>query len=61
MVNEQPKRFFCGTNEICWFKEPNINLRCFANYVVRQSCPNILRADNKTQRQGSKEEAVLCK
>lgn len=58
---EEIKKFFCGGNDICKFKEHYINNRCFAPYIIRQSCPNILRADHKTQRQGSKEETVLCK
>lgn len=61
MDKEQPKRFYCGMNEVCFFKEHYINQRCFAPYQIRQSCPNVLRVDNRTQREGSREEAVLCK
>jgi hypothetical protein len=60
-MEKEPKKFYCGTKEICAFKEAYINNRCFAVYQIRQSCPNILRVDNKTQRQGSTEEAVLTK
>ena len=61
VMENAPKRFICGTKEICYFKEHNINQRCFATYPIRQSCPNIVRADNKTWKDGSKEEAVLVK
>jgi hypothetical protein len=60
-MDNEPKKFYCGTKEICNFKDHYINQRCFSGYAVRQSCPNILRADNKTQRQGSIEEAVLTR
>lgn len=60
-MDKQPKKFYCGTKEICGFKDHYINSRCFADYPIRQSCPNILREDNKTQRQGSTEEAVLTR
>jgi hypothetical protein len=59
-MSDELKRFFCGTKEICYFKEHYINSRCFANYRIRQTCPNILRKDRLTQAQGSKEEDVLC-
>jgi len=60
-MKDKPKRFFCGSKDQCNFKDHYINSRCFAPYTVRQSCPNILRADNKTWREGSKEEMVLSK
>lgn len=59
-MDDKPKRFYCGTTNICPHKEHYVNNRCFASYAVRQSCPNIIRKDNKTQREGSKEETVLC-
>ena len=60
-MDKEPKKFYCGTKEVCGFKDAYINQRCFAAYSVRQSCPNILRTDNKTQRNGSREEAVLTR
>jgi hypothetical protein len=55
------KRFYCGTKDICFYKEHYVNNRCFADYIIRQCCPNIIRADGKTWKDGSKEEAVLIK
>lgn len=57
----EAKKFFCGTAEVCPFKQHYVNNRCFAVYSVRQSCPKILRRDGKTILEGSKEEAVLTK
>jgi len=59
--NESVKRYFCGTKDLCSHKDTFVNNRCFASYAIRQSCPNIIRKDNKTWRQGSKEEEALCK
>jgi len=58
---KEVKRFFCGSSEVCAFKEGYINNRCFASYAVRQSCPRIIRSDGRTWIQGSKEEEVLMK
>jgi hypothetical protein len=58
---KEVKRFFCGSNEVCVFKESFINNRCFAIYSVRQSCPRIIRKDGLNWLQGSKEEEVLVK
>ena len=60
-MDKDTKKFYCGTKEICYYKEHFINCRCFAPYQVRQSCPNSVRVDNKTLRTGSTEEAVLTK
>lgn len=58
---EEPKRFFCGNKDLCIYKNVYVNNRCFAPYVTRQSCPNIIRVDKRTWRDGSKEEVILCK
>lgn len=60
-MQNDTKKFYCGEKEICYYKDHYINQRCFAPYSTRQSCPSIMRADNKTQAQGSKEEAVLVR
>lgn len=60
VTEDKPKKFYCGVKDECWFKEHYVNCRCFAPYTIRQSCPHIVRKDKKTQREGSKEEAVLC-
>lgn len=60
-MENEIKKFYCGEKCICSFKDQYINQRCFANYTIRQTCPNILRTDNRTQRNGSKQEAVLTK
>lgn len=56
---EKTKKFFCSHEEPCQYKDHFINSRCFAPYAIRQSCPNIIRRDNKSWNQGSKEESVL--
>lgn len=53
------KKFYCGTSNICKFKEHYINNRCFAPYVIRQSCLYIVRTNGKTKQQGSNIRGVL--
>lgn len=56
------KRFYCGTKDLCTFKnEWASNKRCFAPYPVRSSCPNLVRKDGRTWREGSKENDELVR
>lgn len=36
--NNDVKRFYCGTKDVCAFKEAWVNNRCFAPYPVRATC-----------------------
>ena len=55
-MNDQIKHFYCCSKELCTFRnEWASNQRCFANYPVRTSCPNIMRKDGRSWRSGSKE------
>lgn len=38
----QVKRFYCGNQDVCHFKEHYINNRCWAPYVIRSSCRHFL-------------------
>lgn len=58
-MEKKTKKFMCGTKDNCAHKNNYINNRCFAPYVVRQSCPYLIRNDKKTWRAGSKEEEAL--
>lgn len=60
-MEKETKKFFCGTKDVCSNKDHYVNNRCFAGYTIRQSCPNIIRKDNKTWKDGSKEETAQCK
>jgi len=56
------KHFYCCVNDLCSFKnEWATNSRCFAPYAVRSSCPNVMRKDGKSWKQGSKENEELVK
>jgi len=56
------KRFYCCTNDLCQFKnEWADNKRCFASYIIRSSCPNIMRKDGKSNRQGSIHIEEFCR
>lgn len=61
MEEKEVKHFYCGSKDECFYKQHYVNKRCFAPYVIRQSCRYILRADNKTVAEGSKEGNVLYK
>jgi hypothetical protein len=48
------KRFYCRSKDLCFFRnEWANNGRCFAPYITRSSCPNIMRKDGKSAREGS--------
>jgi len=56
-VEGQIKHFYCCTNDLCAFRnEWASNNRCFATYPVRSSCPNVMRKDGKSWKQGSEEK-----
>lgn len=61
-MDDKVKRYYCQTKELCSFKnEFASNQRCFADYAVRISCPNLIRKDGLTWREGSKENEALLK
>ena len=56
------KRFYCCTKDLCSYRnEWATNNRCFATYAVRSSCPNLMRQDGKSWKQGSKESDEFYK
>lgn len=61
-MSESLKRFYCCSKDLCaWKNEWANNDRCFANYIIRSACPNIMRRDGKSWRQGSKENEEFFK
>jgi hypothetical protein len=58
----EPKRFYCGTNDLCMHKHEWVpNKRCFADYVIRCTCRYVIRKDGKSWAQGSTEQEELEK
>ena len=59
--DKQTKKCYCGTKDVCSFKQNFVNMRCFAPYAVRQTCRYVVRDDKKTWAEGSTVEGVWFK